>query len=493
MTDECHGGTDGMVCAGRVSLASTLTFGIDAAEIPLPGSEERAALNDNVKAALLVSLQAAGMTSVSADSISIVSIRLGSVVIDFSVAVPAAEASPSLRVAAAQQIASSTATVVIGGQTAQLSAAEVEPFKSYAWVKTEPAACDGVCGMIDDSYRCFEDRTTERSGWVYCQPTVGAQPYTRTECPCSLDAEPPTILATAAPESDQTEDPMEDLMEMAPAAGAGAGVLGCIVCVVCMVRSACKKKKKKKKKKASLPTTDGYAYGTPDRGSGTNSGVFSEQVLHEEARAQQQWQQQMQQRQQQQQIEQQQKQLEEQQRKIRELAQVRDMRSRVAQQMAQPPTLPLQGNSSYGPPSPPSGQGSSPGKQRPLTGLATGPPSIGGEHEPAAQFQRSQSTAGFQLEPEPQLVPQPQSDKAPAPADPEQIAVVVGAEASLEQELVAAGIPAAAAAAYFAKLAEEGYDSLQLFNELSIDELRDEFGFKRGHAVAVQKTRAQQP
>jgi hypothetical protein len=86
-------------------------------------------------------------------------------------------------------------------------------------------------------------------------------------------------------------------------------------------------------------------------------------------------------------------------------------------------------------------------------------------------------------------VPQPQSDKA----DPEQIAVVVGAEASLEQELVAAGIPAAAAAAYFAKLAQEGYDSLQLFNELSIDELRDVFGFKRGHAVAVQKTHAQQP
>jgi len=282
---------------------------------------------------------------------------------------------------------------------------------------------------------------------------------------------------------------MEDLMEMAPAAGAGAGVLGCIVCVACLVCSACKKKKKK----ASLPTTDGYAYGTPDRAGDTNSGVFSEQMLHEETRAQQQWQQQMQQQQQQRQIEQQQKQLEEQQRKIRELAQVRDMRSRVAQQMAQPPTLPLQGNSSYGPPSPPSGQGSSPGKQRPLTGLATGPPSIGGEHEPAAQFQRSQSTAGFQLEPEPQLVPQPQSDKAPAPADPEQIAVVVGAEASLEQELVAAGIPAAAAAAYFAKLAEEGYDSLQLFNELSIDELRDEFGFKRGHAVAVQKTRAQQP
>ena len=55
------------------------------------------------------------------------------------------------------------------------------------------------------------------------------------------------------------------------------------------------------------------------------------------------------------------------------------------------------------------------------------------------------------------------------------------------------GIPADAAAVYFTKLVEEGYDTLQLFNELSIDELRGEFEFKRGHAMAIQKMRAQQP
>ena len=442
MTDECHG----LVCAGSVSLASTITFGIDAAEIPLPGSEERAALNANIKAALSVSLQIAGMNSVSPDSISIVSIRLGSVVIDFSVVVPAAEASPALRAAATEQIALSTAAVVIGGQTAQLSAAMVEPFKSYAWVKAEPA-CDGVCGMTNDSYRCFEDGITERPNSI-CQQTVGAQPYTQTECTCL-----PTTLTTVAPVPEPTEDPIKGLMEVAPPVGAGAGVLCCAMCFVFSVRSVCRKKK------ASPHTTS----------LSVDCEAFSEHRLHEDFQTQQHWQniRQQRQQQQQQQIEEQQKQLAEQQRtNERELAQMRNMRSQLAEQMAQSPTVTMQGNSTYVP-SPPTRQGSS--------------------HRPVAQPQSGHSIGGLNLEPE------PQSEKMPNPTDPEQIAIVVGAAASLEKQLVDVGIPADAAAAYFTKLAHEGYDTPQLFNELSVDELCDVFEFKRGHAMAVQKLRPHQP
>ena len=55
--------------------------------------------------------------------------------------------------------------------------------------------------------------------------------------------------------------------------------------------------------------------------------------------------------------------------------------------------------------------------------------------------------------------------------------------------LTSAGIPASHAATYASKLDEEGYDTVAIFNTLSVDDLTRDFAFKRGHAAAVENFR----
>jgi hypothetical protein len=57
------------------------------------------------------------------------------------------------------------------------------------------------------------------------------------------------------------------------------------------------------------------------------------------------------------------------------------------------------------------------------------------------------------------------------------------------EHLVSAGILDSAAGSYAQTLFEDGFDTVDLFDELSIDELREDYGFKRGHLKAVERVR----
>ena len=61
--------------------------------------------------------------------------------------------------------------------------------------------------------------------------------------------------------------------------------------------------------------------------------------------------------------------------------------------------------------------------------------------------------------------------------------------AELAAMLVSLGIADGPAAGYAAALAEDGFDTPASFGTLSLDELQDDFGFKRGHLRMVEKAR----
>ena len=52
--------------------------------------------------------------------------------------------------------------------------------------------------------------------------------------------------------------------------------------------------------------------------------------------------------------------------------------------------------------------------------------------------------------------------------------------------LVSLGIPAVASKGYAAKLNADGFDNVAMVNTLTIDELRDDYDFKKGHLKAVE-------
>ena len=55
--------------------------------------------------------------------------------------------------------------------------------------------------------------------------------------------------------------------------------------------------------------------------------------------------------------------------------------------------------------------------------------------------------------------------------------------------LTAIGIPQPDASRYATKLANEGFDTVEIFDSLSGDDLTQDFAFKRGHVIAVEKFR----
>eukprot|EP01045_Picozoa_sp_COSAG04_P000107 COSAG04_NODE_2_length_56781_cov_25.092252_31_plen_3914_part_00 len=62
--------------------------------------------------------------------------------------------------------------------------------------------------------------------------------------------------------------------------------------------------------------------------------------------------------------------------------------------------------------------------------------------------------------------------------------------ATLEEHLLSMGIPPAACSDYAAKLIEDGFENAAMFDALSIDELRDDYRFKKGHLMAVKRSRS---
>ena len=95
------------------------------------------------------------------------------------------------------------------------------------------------------------------------------------------------------------------------------------------------------------------------------------------------------------------------------------------------------------------------------------------------------------------------ADTAMPPINPE-VAVVVAEPAlppnpgqlgrnrsvALEEHLRCAGIPAAACTGYATDLIEDGYETAEMFEGLSIDELRTDYGFKKGHLKAIERLRS---
>ena len=65
----------------------------------------------------------------------------------------------------------------------------------------------------------------------------------------------------------------------------------------------------------------------------------------------------------------------------------------------------------------------------------------------------------------------------------------VAVASPVAEHLVSAGILDSAAGSYAQTLFEDGFDTEDLFDELSIDELREDYGFKRGHLKAVERVR----
>ena len=61
---------------------------------------------------------------------------------------------------------------------------------------------------------------------------------------------------------------------------------------------------------------------------------------------------------------------------------------------------------------------------------------------------------------------------------------------ALTTMLISMGIAGGPAEGYAVALAEDGFDTETAFNTLSIEELRDDFGFKRGHLRMVEHSRA---
>ena len=82
---DCEEPFTGNLCG---SIASSLTVDATLAEVGAAGSQARQTFEDNVKASVAAEFVAGGLTAVTAANVSIVSITAGSVVVDYSVAIP---------------------------------------------------------------------------------------------------------------------------------------------------------------------------------------------------------------------------------------------------------------------------------------------------------------------------------------------------------------------------------------------------------------------
>ena len=72
----------------------------------------------------------------------------------------------------------------------------------------------------------------------------------------------------------------------------------------------------------------------------------------------------------------------------------------------------------------------------------------------------------------------------------EPAATPAGQSVSLEQHLCSLGIPSEACSGYAATLYDDGYENVAMFEGLTLEELRDEYGFKKGHLRAIERSRS---
>ena len=412
--DECTAS----ICAGVTTLTSSLTFNVDAAGIPSPGSTERTTLENDIKSAIWGAITLAGMASVTTDDITIVSIGAGSVVVDYNLRVPPEEATESIRERATARFALSPVSVNIGGQIAQLSDAAIRPFTSMTWVKTT-GACDSqaTCGsIVPDVYTCYEDGSAQTSD--VCLALLGPRPGSFSECRC--DAAGSVLSAPAPPHIDPTPptpgplpEPSDQLsaddVPVAIIAGGLAGITLIVFvccCMVCYIR-------RRRRKGSELKKNSSITYG---------AGVSQLQPATPDNQEIQMMQDQMQSMQQQIQIQ------------------------------------AVRGQHEY--------------------------------HAPDGSGQNTLSTVAFQSSPvRPAGATAMASAVATGAARQAQLMKASPVASPVAIHLVAAGVQDTAAADYAKLLSEDGFDTVELFNQLSIDDLRNDFGFKRGHIMAIERSR----
>ena len=211
--DVCTSDGDDAQCQGTVALVSAVTFNIPVESLDIP--DESASAEDvdaspvalAVKTSLKPVLARSFGVRLTADSITVLRIRAGSLEVDYKVDLPPAAATEEAQDAAVAAIADPAAaglrpdamdlslTDTTGRQVVS-NGALPQPFHtfSYVWANTCPAGqqpgvdssgCPSACGRSEvtarDSWRCLRDGSAVHSS--LCEENgLGMLPLTFTQC-----------------------------------------------------------------------------------------------------------------------------------------------------------------------------------------------------------------------------------------------------------------------------------------------------------------------
>lgn len=195
-------------CQGVVVLGGELSYPLTVTDVPEPSSPARQELETSITTNLVSVLTAGGLTC-SAGDIDVFSITAGSVNIEYTVSTPPALATEDVQASAAAALADPPAgtsmSITIGGETS--ATAQVEPFKSYSWVKAA-VTCEDACGTdastVTDTYACSEDGVTV-DGAVCTANGIPRPATTTTACPVTGDCDCQGSWSTCAADcSDKT-------------------------------------------------------------------------------------------------------------------------------------------------------------------------------------------------------------------------------------------------------------------------------------------------
>ena len=171
--DACTAGNATGVCEGKKVLVSALTFDIpiDDLELPAAGASPEE-LTASPVAVVLANWLTTSLSSSLGEGIEVVILGLsaGSLVVDYKVKVPATttvdetaknNAVDAIAAAPAVEIPTTSETPITA------SAPEVEPFKSYAYVRTA-----GLCPARGCSQMCGAEEVTARDAWLCMEDGV---------------------------------------------------------------------------------------------------------------------------------------------------------------------------------------------------------------------------------------------------------------------------------------------------------------------------------
>jgi hypothetical protein len=214
-SDQCTSRDDDAQCAGKVVMESKLVFATPTEDIALPGPGEDVDTSPAataIKAGLVSGLGASLGEDVT---ITVLSISSGSMVVDYSIEVPAATATPEAKAAAEGSLAGSVevALPLEGGGEQQMPAPAIQRFVTYAYVRTagvRTGTCSTACGaravVANDIYTCTENGLGVALS--SCVPSLGQVPVTRTEC-CP-DADPDTCVGQTSDDDENAPGPAGD-------------------------------------------------------------------------------------------------------------------------------------------------------------------------------------------------------------------------------------------------------------------------------------------